>query len=66
MTQELTKGYYQGYLRNLPQSPRLVLDWVYTYQKKIVEANGGKIWAENNNSDDRRATFYFTLPIDKS
>ena len=34
--------------------------------KKIVEAHGGKIWAENNNSDDRGATFYFTLPIDKS
>ena len=34
--------------------------------KKIVEAHGGKIWAENNSSDDRGATFYFTLPIDKS
>ena len=28
--------------------------------KKIVEAHGGKIWAENNSSDDRGATFYFT------
>ncbi len=34
--------------------------------KKIVEAHGGKIWAENNSSDDRGSTFYFTLPIDKS
>ena len=34
--------------------------------KKIVEAHCGKIWAENNNSDDRGATFYFTLSIDKS
>ena len=33
--------------------------------KNIVEAHGGKIWAENN-SDDRGSTFYFTLPIGKS
>ena len=37
--------------------------------KSIVEAHGGKIWAENNNngSDSDRnhkgATFYFTLPV---
>ena len=34
--------------------------------KKIVEAHGGKIGGENNSSDDRGVTFYFTLPIDKS
>jgi signal transduction histidine kinase len=28
--------------------------------KSIIEAHGGKMWAENN-SDGRRATFYFTL-----
>jgi signal transduction histidine kinase len=33
--------------------------------KSIVEAHGGKIWAENN-SDDKGATFYFTLHMDKS
>jgi signal transduction histidine kinase len=33
--------------------------------KSIVEAHGGKIWAENN-SDGHGAIFYFTLPIDKS
>jgi two-component system, OmpR family, sensor histidine kinase VicK len=37
--------------------------------KSIVEAHGGKIWAENNNSDvagakrTRGATFHFTLPV---
>jgi signal transduction histidine kinase len=29
--------------------------------KNIIEAHGGKIWAENN-SDGRGATFTFTLP----
>jgi signal transduction histidine kinase len=33
--------------------------------KNIVEAHGGKIWAENN-SDGRGSTFYFTLPISNS
>ena len=36
--------------------------------KSIIEAHGGKIWAENNNEDhfDRKqkgAAFYFTLPV---
>jgi signal transduction histidine kinase len=33
--------------------------------KSIIDAHGGKIWAENNNSDDagRGATFYFILPL---
>jgi signal transduction histidine kinase len=38
--------------------------------KSIIEAQGGRMWAENNNNDnnnsDRKhegATFYFTLPV---
>ena len=36
--------------------------------KAIVEAHGGKMWAENNNNDSSGkrlsgATFYFTLPV---
>ena len=32
--------------------------------KSIVEAHGGKIWTEiNNNSNDKGATFLFTLPL---
>jgi light-regulated signal transduction histidine kinase (bacteriophytochrome) len=32
--------------------------------KSIVEAHGGKIWAENDVNDNG-ATFMFSLPIDK-
>src|SRR5215204_5552542 len=38
--------------------------------KSIIEAHGGKMWAENNNNNDysknrkhEGATFYFTLPV---
>jgi signal transduction histidine kinase len=33
--------------------------------KGIVEAHGGKIWAENN-TDGKGASFSFSLPLDKS
>jgi signal transduction histidine kinase len=34
--------------------------------KSIIEAHGGRIWAENNKGDNEKgATFTFTLPISK-
>ena len=34
----------------------------YELSKSIIEAHGGKIWAENNN-EEKGATFSFSLPI---
>ena len=32
--------------------------------KSIVEAHGGKIWAENNK-DGKGSTFYFSIPLNR-
>jgi signal transduction histidine kinase len=31
--------------------------------RSIIEAHGGRLWAENNNG--RGATFHFTVPLER-
>jgi len=31
--------------------------------KNIIEAHGGRIWAQNNDQGKHGATFYFSLPL---
>jgi signal transduction histidine kinase len=31
--------------------------------QSIIEAQGGRMWAENNTDGQKGATFYFLLPV---
>ena len=33
--------------------------------KSIIDAQGGRMWAENNTDGERGATFYFSIPLGK-
>ena len=39
--------------------------WRLFISKGIIEAHGGKIWAQKNNTDGKGATFTFSLPISR-
>ena len=37
--------------------------WLFI-SKSIIEAHGGRIWAENNSLDENGTIFGFTLPLE--
>lgn len=55
--------YNQGYFQ-ITTKPDIGTGLGLFIAKSIVEAHGGKIWAENN-SNEKGATFTFTLPLDE-
>jgi signal transduction histidine kinase len=54
---------YPGYFQNSLQTDHKGTGLGLFKSKSIVEAHGGRIWAENN-TDGRGATFAFSIPID--
>jgi hypothetical protein len=62
LAQVSIQKYSQGYLQNFPASPLVEQDYGCIFLS-IIEAHGGKIWAQNHNDQGKSgATFSFSLP----
>ena len=58
---ELMPKLFSKYVTNSPLGTGVGL----FISKSIIEAHGGKIWAENNQ-DGKGATFTFSIPLSKT
>ena len=60
-TKDRSISYCQGFLQNLLQITNKRYCLGLFICRGIVEAHGGRMWAENNKDGEKGATFYFTI-----